>query len=240
MNDRRLRVFKETGTDSKRELHVFKEEQPIVYERPYKDPTLIGNPSRTEDNAPYTTYKTHPYITKYAEAIRQDLGLYFELLVGKPASIWRINKEGKRCDICTDPITGATLKTHCPECGGVGYLPPYIHVIDTNVILQYNAKQTLANYTGNMEVATDQLIILGNDLIDDRDIVYMLDTGDLYLIDSQQPDITALMGEVITQIATVSRLPAGDFRYPVIEKLINNKNEAERELNARKARFEVS
>lgn len=238
MNDRRLHVFNEQLSSSKRRLHVFKVEEPEIIEEPYKDPLIVGNPSREKDNNPYTYYKTHPYVQRYANAIRQDLERYFQLLVGKPISIWRINKEGKRCMVCTDPVTGAVLRSTCPNCGGLGYTPPYIHSQDTLAILQYNPKQTTSNYTGNAEVATDQLVILGNNLIDDRDIIYMYDTGDIYLVDTQQPDITALMGEVITQIAIVSRLPMEDNRYPVVLKLITDKKEAEEKLDAKKARLE--
>lgn len=237
MEDNRLKVFNTQPTRNKT-LHVFQGEVPVVKEEPYVDPMIVGNPKREQGNNPYTHYKTHPYIYKYAEAIRRDLSTYFELLVGKPISIWRINKEGNRCTVCTDPVTGAVLRTNCPQCGGVGYTPPYIHVIDTSAILQYNPKQTNANYTGNTEVATDQLVIIGDNIIDDRDIVYMYDTGDIYLVDTQQPDITALMGEVITQIAVVSRLPVGDNRYPLITKLIEDKKKSEELIDVKKARFE--
>lgn len=237
MGKRALHIFDEE-VKGKRRLHIFKEEevQPVVEE--YKDPMIVGNTCRDTRNKDYTNYKTHRYVQKYAEAIRQDLGIYFELLVGKPVSIWRINKDGNRCNTCTDPVTGAVLMTACPSCGGIGYTPPFIHVIDTNAILQYNPKQTSAAYTGNSEVATDQLVIIGNNIIDDRDLVYMYDTGDIYLVDTQQPDITALMGEVITQIAIVSRMPEGDKRYHILTKLIKDKKEAEERLDAKKARLE--
>lgn len=224
--------------DIPKSLTIYGDKPPAPPEPPYETPIISGVPSRPRGNAAYSKYKTNRYVQNYAEAIRQDLGIYFDLLVGKDLSIWRINKDGHRCTECTDVITGNILNSNCPVCHGLGYVPPYIFLMDTKGLLQYNTKQLNATQSGLLETATDQLVIITDEVVDDRDVIYMHDTGDVYLVDTIQPQITALMGEVITQILNVSRLSIGDRRYPVIEKLTNERLESMRLEDERRARFE--
>lgn len=226
------------NNENKKGLTIFGDKPVPKPEPPYKNPIVSGVPGRPKPNNPYSNYATNKYVYNYAQAIRQDLGTYFDLLVGKDLAIWRINKDGHRCTECTDTITGNILNSNCPVCGGLGYTPPFLYVMDTKGLLQYNMKQTNATQTGTMETATDQLVIITDELIDDRDVIYMYDTGDIYLVDSIQPQITALMGEIITQILNVSRLSVGDRRYPIITKLNNERLEKIREEDERRARFE--
>lgn len=168
---------------------------------------------------PFTSTRTHSYLTGHANKIASDLEKMFRLYTGTYVRLYNLDRSGERCPDCTDEFTSTVLDTNCPTCRGTGFslnysslgdfwawvtLPPYLNTTDE-----------LGN-TDNQGAKKTAFVLVKAPLLKDDAIIITIDTKDVYRIVDDQVEITAVNGIVIMQTVPASKVTPGDRLYELI------------------------
>lgn len=169
---------------------------------------------------PYTSTRTHNYLTGYANKIAADLEKMFRLYTGTYVRVFNLNRTGDRCAVCTDEFTGAVLQTNCPTCRGTGFTVNYYSLGDfwswVTIPPYVDTTDELGN-TDNQGSKKTTFVLVKAPLIKDSAIIATIDTKDLYEIVDDQPEITAVNGIVVMQTIPASKITPGNSLYSLID-----------------------
>ena len=182
------------------------------------DGTVAFGPPRPKVTTDYTSFSTPDYLTGYARKILRDLVKVARMYNGRLLKLYRPAGE-KRCPNCTDSITGEILLGNCRICRGTGKALAWEPAGDFWSLVDFGQKFRMASDNGAMENpgVREQVTILGAPLMKDQHLVIFVETKEVYKIYDSEPHIVAMRGEVISQIASVSRISPGFPEHGLID-----------------------
>lgn len=165
----------------------------------------------------YTNFRTPTYLRGHANKIIHDLKKVARLYNGRLVRIFN-NGTYEPCLTCTDTITGTIVLKNCPVCGGTGTTPrqfvgEYWNLVD--LAPKYRVPTEFGN-TENPGGIKDTFTVLGAPLLRDQWLIVTVDTKEVFEINDVMPQIVAMQGIVVTQVASCSRMPKGSVEYNVI------------------------
>lgn len=177
-------------------------------------------PPRPHDieEGPYTDLRTPRYLRGHANKILYDLKKVFRMYNARLIRIYD-NGTGDRCTTCTDSLTGAKVLKDCPDCQGTGRSKRAL-VGEFWSLIDFGPKNSIASGSGNMESipgSRDVFTVIDAPLLMDQWIIVVKDMREVFKIIDVEPQIVAMQGIVITQLASCGKLPAGDVEYKVID-----------------------
>lgn len=180
-------------------------------------PGNYGPPRPPQPQSDYSNIRTPGYLNGHAAKIIHDLKKVARLYNGRLVRIYD-NGSGDRCATCTDDITGEIVLTNCPVCNGTGkssrnYIGEYWNLIDFGP--KYGAPTEFGN-TENPGGARDSITVLGAPLLFDQYLIVIVDTKEVFKIIDVEPQIVAMQGVVITQIASCAKMSEGSAEYSVV------------------------
>ncbi len=181
---------------------------------------MPGNygPKRTGDvTLPYTSFPTKPYVLGHANKIAHDLEKIARLYSGHKIRIFDAGS-GERCQKCTDDITGEIVIANCPVCKGTG-VSPRRYVGSYWSFIDFNPEYKIATEFGNTENPgsnRETFVVINAPLLHDQWLIVTDATKKVHKIIDVMPQIVALQGRVITQIAVCSKISFGEPEYSVV------------------------
>ena len=180
-------------------------------------PGNYGPPRPFPTQSDYTNIRTPSYMRGHANKIIYDLKKVARMYNGRLVRIYD-NGTGERCTTCTDDITGEIVLANCPVCHGTGtsprnYIGEFWNLIDFGP--KYDAATEFGN-TENPGGAKDSITVLGAPLLRDQWIIVIVDTKEVFKIIDVHPQLVAMQGIVVTQIASCSKISEGSPEYSVV------------------------
>ena len=107
---------------------------------------------------------------------------------------------------------------NCPQCFGTGTAPRTL-IGDYWSYIDFNPNFRLSGEYGSSENpggTRDMIVIVGAPLLRDQWLVIHVDTKEVFKIVDVQPQIVAMQGIVVTQLASVTKLPIGSVEYKLV------------------------
>lgn len=181
-----------------------------------EEPLMVGDDAA--GNIPsiptLTTLPTDKRYKLHVNQIQKNYARYTKMF-GVPIEVYKANNsEQFRCSKCTERETQAVLSSSCPICFGTGYAPPYVSKGASYGLLQRNQSTTSTSPFGNTREVRDTMFISGDVFeLGLGDIIVIPPMGEAYEIVDNTPEIAAIQGTIVSQLAAVSRLPLGDSIY---------------------------
>lgn len=176
-------------------------------------------PSRPDHPYGHQDFTTPSYLSGYANKIIYDLEKKVRMYDGHLAKIFRPS-QSDRCPTCTDTITGAIVLSSCPTCDGSGTVNGFEEIAEQWVLINFGPKKDLETEFGNtenMNAGTDQFIIVGATMLKDQDLLITVDVKEVYKINQVEPQLVAMKGIIITQVAGCTYLTPGSLEYNLID-----------------------
>jgi len=186
---------------------------------------MAYGPKRPDSNISYNNYRVPSYLIGHAKKIRHDILKKFRLYEGKLAYLFSVDTTGLRCTNCIDTITGAVTLDDCDVCGGTGYINGYQYINTYWIKIEITPEQDSTTEFGNTEnsgTRRELITLVDAELLNDKDLLVLVDTGDIYKVLDFAPQIAALSGEIITQTVQCSYLTRGCTEYSIIETLLSS------------------
>lgn len=193
------------------------------------DPSLahpLGNgvpygPSRPDElgNRGYQDFTNQRYLEGYSRKILRDLTLLAKLYSGREVRIFALDRS-KRCEVCTNIVTGEKLLSSCPSCHGTGYVDAWKLLGDFQAYVDFGPIFNVATPFGNTENPNgkkENIIVLGAPILNDQTLIIFKETREVYKIYDVLPQLIAMRGDVLAQIAQASRLSPGALEYKLID-----------------------
>lgn len=155
---------------------------------------------------------------RHARKIRADLEKTARLYDGVQMRLFSVHGRKERCPDCTNMLTGAVMSSTCESCGGTGYTLGFEYIGDFWTKSYFNSRVVTATENGNTDNPgiRDQIVVIGAPLIKDQDLLITIQTKEVFKVVDQEPQIVAAGGEIITQVASCSRLTPGSREYKLI------------------------
>lgn len=178
----------------------------------------MAGPIPAHDSPNFDALSTAYHLTGYAEKMRADIRRIVNLYNGVRIRVFSLDESGQKCPDCVDAFTGQVMYSNCTTCGGTGYVVGYSYVCDTNAMVQFSPKIKTETEMGSAEGngRRDTFILVDVPLLEDQDLLVTVDTRRVYKIVDREPDIVAVGGEIIYQMAACSPLSKGSPEYKVI------------------------
>ena len=178
---------------------------------------MLYGPSRPKTPTTYEGYSTSQYLEGHGAKILYDLQKVARLYNGKEVNIYTLDRT-ERCPTCINAMTGQQIITGCKDCLGTGYTNGFTFIDSFWVQVNITPKEVTTSTFGNAENrgGRDQFIIIGAPLLEDQSLLIMKDTAVAYKIIDSEPQVTAMQGLVITQMAQCSRLSEGAPEYTLV------------------------
>lgn len=195
---------------------------PLLIDNSGTTPSPVGHgPTRQPSPLPqgYTAFTNKKYLEGHAAKILDDLILMAELYNGHQILLCAVDKS-RRCPKCTNLATGEKLSSNCPVCHGTGYAENWTKVghfwcyVDFGPV--YHMDTPLGN-TENPGGTKQRLVILGAPIINDQSLAIFVESREIYKVYDIEPHIVAMRGDVIAQIAEMTRLTPGAPEYKLID-----------------------
>lgn len=185
-----------------------------------KNPIKHG-PERPQETRPtgYRAFTNKKYLEGHAAKILDDLILMAELYNGHQIALYFVDKS-KRCPKCTNLATGEKLSSNCPVCHGTGYAENWTKAglfwcyVDFGPA--YHMDSPLGN-TENPNGTKQRLVILGAPPISDQSLAIFVESREVFKVYDIEPHIVAMRGDVIAQIAEMTRVTPGAPEYKLID-----------------------
>lgn len=182
---------------------------------------VAAGPGRPQElsEVDYRGFTQKRYLEGYAHKILRDLVRVARMYNGHLARYFTIDKE-TRCPKCTNTATGERMVTSCPSCGGTGYEKSWKKVGDFWTLMDFGPAYEMTTPYGNTEnpngVKTP-LTVLGAPLLGDQTVAIFIETKEAWKLYDVLPHIVAMRGDVISQIAQVTRLTPGSPEYKLVD-----------------------
>lgn len=173
-------------------------------------------PTRPISPLDYTDLNTPSYLQKYASKIRYDLEKYQRLYTGKKGVLYTKDRTKQRCTECTDLITGASVLSDCPVCAGTGYIDAFVSQGDVYARIDYAPHSYIMNETGNAEVCESTIYLSTNIIIDERDLLAVYGTMDIFQLIGQSTQVAALKGSPVMQVWSGSLITKDSSLYDLL------------------------
>lgn len=183
------------------------------------DTDLTYGPHRPPKDEDYSDYRAEHYIQGPALKIIHDMEKMARMYNGRWVRIFR-KAQSERCPACTDMITGAIAVVNCNACGGSGKKEGFAHLIDAWIHIDVARKHNVTSQFGNSDSpggADTPVVIINAPLLKDQDLIVTLNTKDVYKIVNVEPQIVAMQGIVVTQLAQCFRISHGSIEYRLTE-----------------------
>lgn len=176
-------------------------------------------PSRPGHPLDYPDFSTPGYLTGHANKIIYDLEKKVRMYDGHLTRIFRTT-DSDRCPTCTDTITGAIVLSDCPTCGGSGTVNGFEQIAEKWCLINFGPKKDLETEFGNadnMNAGTDQFVIIGAPMLKDQDLLITVDVKEVFKINQVEPQIVAMRGIVVTQMAGCTYISPESLEYNLID-----------------------
>lgn len=166
----------------------------------------------------YSNFRKPSYLQGHAKKILYDLIKVARLYNGRLVRIFDYGTK-EPCTTCVDTITGAVVLKDCPVCGGTGTTPRN-YIGEFWAFADFGPKYTLGTEMGNTENPgglKDSFVVLGAPLLKDQWLLVTVDTKEVFEIYDVLPQIVAMQGFVVTQVAACARMPVGSVENKVVD-----------------------
>lgn len=156
---------------------------------------------------------------RYARKIRSDLERVSRIYDGIQIRLFKLRDDSERCTECTNLLTGECMISNCPTCGGTGYALAYTQEGDFWTRIDFTPRVIRPSEQGNTDNPgiQDQMVVIGAPILKARDIMITIISKEVFKILDREPQVVASGGEVISQIAFVSRITPGGSEYKLID-----------------------
>ena len=165
----------------------------------------------------YTNFRTPIYLRGHAKKIIHDLKKVARLYNGRLVRIYT-GGGTTPCETCVDSITGSIVLKDCPTCNGTG-TTPRTYVGEFWTLVDFAPKYRVPTEFGNTENPgnlKDTFTVLDAPLLKDQWLIVTVDTKEVYEINDVMPQIVAMQGTVVTQLASCARMPVGSVEHKVV------------------------
>ena len=180
---------------------------------------LQYGPVRPYEDHDYSNFRTPLYLKGYAKKITLDLMRTAKMYNGRRVRIYSPNKQGERCPICTNLITGERMLSNCKVCRGTGYKDAWSYVGRFWSLVDFGPRYDMSSEYGNVENMQgdkDAITVIGAPELHDQDLIIIEETKDIFKIYNVEPHIVAMQGTIITQICQAAPLAYGQPEYDLI------------------------
>lgn len=170
-------------------------------------------------NVGYQGFSQKRYLEGHAHKILYDLTRTARLYNGHHTRFFVVDNR-ERCPKCTNQATGERLLTKCSLCHGTGYVKNWKKIGDFWVLMDFGPAYQIATPYGNTENPSGtktQMMVLGAPILPDQTIAVFKETKEAWKLYDTLPHLIAMRGEVLIQIAQVTRLTPGSEEYKVID-----------------------
>jgi hypothetical protein len=184
--------------------------------------TEVFGPPNPPNLAVYADVPDKTYLSGAVKKIIYDLNRLFKIYSGIEAKVYQFNRTGTtRCSVCTDTFTGEAILSNCSTCYGTGVIPGYIYIGTYAVGINFNPRINVATDVGNTitnGVKEDYFCIVGCQVqLQDRDLIILPHSEEVYKIVEKEPEITGMGGYLIMQVITAPLLEKGNVAYNLLK-----------------------
>lgn len=183
----------------------------------------LSGPKRAPVDVDIDQLTLPSYLLGFATKVLRDIKLKAGLYDGVNVKLYKVTGT-TRCKDCIDSLTGSVIFTQCATCGGTGYASGYSLQGKYIAYFNLNAREDLETPAGNTDNSggsRDSVIFPGMPLLKDTDLLYLIDTGEIYCVEDQEPQVTSMQGYVILQSVMCARITPGRKEYAIIKALID-------------------
>ena len=178
-------------------------------------------PERPFEAHDYEMFHTPQFLSRYSKKILMDMVRVAKGYTGRKVHLFFQDK-GSRCPQCINEITGEKMLSDCPMCHGTGRVHGWEYQGYYYTQVDFQPRQVIATENGtvnNQGGNRDSIYVLGAPLIHDQDLILFEETKELYKVYDVEPQLVALRGDVIIQIAQGSLVEYGSPEYKCLEVL---------------------
>ncbi len=198
---------------------TFDPQQKITPDEAAEQKAPVYGPSRPEPDVGYQKFKNYKYLHGYSQKITRDLAKVARMYSGREVKLYK-EAGGERCHVCTNLATGERILSNCKYCGGTGYKNKWEYVGRYYTYTDFDPVYKVATPAGNTENPNgtrENIIIVGAPIIHDQGLIIFVESKEIYKVYDAEPHIVALRGDVVTQIASTTRITPGAPEYKLID-----------------------
>lgn len=174
-----------------------------------------------------TLFSSRVYIGMYKDGIHEVMRYNEDTLYrhyhGEPCYIIKRKSFGARCPTCWSPHRGQTLRSHCDDCQGTGFVVGYYQPIEIQISFDSDPKKSDSIKEWESVYDTKRARISNYPLIRPKDLLVNLDDYKRYVVThvettklpklSESASVLSKQNYILSQLLTLEELNTDDNEY---------------------------